>query len=141
VSAGQDIFNRVAKHLLTQNARAVTMRFTGATGDSSSIPVCRYRTPEGLRCAIGCLISDESYSSALEGHSATDDGVLEALEASGVPMRGLGFSLRDLQDIHDNHQPREWRDLLAKFAEDYGLTFDAGDTLPAPPPDGCEVAS
>jgi hypothetical protein len=124
VSAEQDVFNRVARHLLTQNARAVTMRFITGAGDSSSIPVCRYRTPEGLRCAIGCLISDESYSSEMEGHATSHDTVLAALEASGVPVRGgLGLSLHDLQEIHDNHQPHEWRDLLAKFAKDYNLTM------------------
>ena len=52
----QKVFDTVLTHLRTQNRRAVN----GSGG-------CVYRSPEGLKCAIGCLIPDELYRSSMEG--------------------------------------------------------------------------
>lgn len=51
----QEAFDTVVTHLYTQKKRAFT---------SSS---CLYRTPEGLKCAAGCLIPDELYDIEMEG--------------------------------------------------------------------------
>lgn len=58
----QLIFDIVAKHLLTQNSRSLDRG------------LCCYRNPNGRRCAIGVLISDEVYSPMFEG-----DGVIDLL--------------------------------------------------------------
>jgi hypothetical protein len=45
----QEIFDKVAAHLLTQRRQSVN--------DCSG--ACVYRSPEGLKCAAGCLIPDD----------------------------------------------------------------------------------
>jgi hypothetical protein len=116
--ARQAVFTRVARHLLAQNAKATVSGF-GPT-------VCRYRyrTPDGLRCAIGCLIADDKYNANIEGLPAAGPRVLAALEASGVSgVSHMGPFLNALQDIHDAREPHEWREALAKFAKVYNLTM------------------
>lgn len=54
----QEVFNKVVRHLLTQKQKARV----GTT--------CMYKTPEGLKCAVGCLIPDELYSQDIEGKPA-----------------------------------------------------------------------
>ncbi len=36
----------------------------------NSLPICAYRTPDGNKCAIGCLIPDELYEKDMEGKIA-----------------------------------------------------------------------
>jgi hypothetical protein len=55
----QEIFDQVAKHMLAQNAPAV---YINQDGDRN----CLYRTFDGRKCAVGCLIADDEYSSAIE---------------------------------------------------------------------------
>ncbi len=55
----QEIFDKVAKHLLTQKARCT---------DSKTGRRCLYFDPETkMKCAAGCLIPDRDYSESFEG--------------------------------------------------------------------------
>ncbi len=103
----QEILDKVANHLLIQNEKA---------WDEESL-VCRYLDPEGNKCAVGCLIPEEQYSSKLEGLIASDD------EIKNLPcMQGLDIDfLRDLQLIHDANDPHEWRKELENIANSYSL--------------------
>ena len=51
----QEIYDKVKAHLLAQGRPAM---FQGS---------CVYRSPNGLKCAVGCLITDEAYDEDLEG--------------------------------------------------------------------------
>lgn len=51
----QQVFDRVATHLLTQGEPAMQGRD------------CRYRGPAGTSCAVGCLLAEEEYDPKLEG--------------------------------------------------------------------------
>lgn len=63
-----DIFKHVGKHLLTQNEQSLVDRDTDRS--------CAYRGDGGLKCAVGCLITDEAYDPAIEGQGVLlDDGV------------------------------------------------------------------
>lgn len=114
----QEIFDRVAVHLLTQNKK-------------SERPVsaqCLYRGPFDLKCAIGALIKDEVYSHDLEGHRANIFTVRKALKRSGVPVdveseEDAKF-LTDLQDIHDLWEVTMWPRMLRETAQMYGLNAD-----------------
>lgn len=114
----QEIFNKVAKHLLTQNAK-------------SELPpggpaLCTYRTPEGLSCAVGCLISDEVYNLSLEGHAAASQPVLLALRDSGIPINAPTEKLlEDLQNLHDYTPPHLWPVGLEEVAMDHNLEYTA----------------
>jgi hypothetical protein len=107
----QEVFTRVATHLLKQNAKSVA---------SKSSRSCRYRGTNGLRCAIGALILDEAYSDDLEGHCASSDQVTEALRLSGVTRISNSF-LDTLQDVHDDHAPAVWRARLEIVAHEHKL--------------------
>lgn len=87
----QEIFDTVATHLFTQGVRA-------AREDGFSV----YRTPEGLKCAVGCLIPDSDYDFKMECGT-----INELIDSNYLPddvhevfadNRGL---LRRLQVAHD----------------------------------------
>ena len=48
-ATAQQVFDQVKTHMMAQYAKSV--------GQNSD--VCLYRGPDGLKCAAGCLISDE----------------------------------------------------------------------------------
>ena len=112
----QDMFDRVYRHLTTQLEKSLLV------GDDG---VCAYRSHNGLRCAVGCLIADEHYSEHLEGGSADDPEVALAV---GLSL-GLGRDLDsdeallalDLQVIHDTRSPSEWHEALRRLARARGL--------------------
>lgn len=93
----QAIFNFVKTRLLKQGKRST---YNG---------VCQYRGSQGLRCAVGWLITDDNYSSYLEGAIVGNPRVNTALEASGVFMNPSTRALLDrLQTIHDKRKPCTW---------------------------------
>lgn len=109
----QELFDIVAKHLLTQNQPAV------AYGR------CAYRSGD-LKCAVGCLIDDKNYNEDIEGKSIKHEKVIKAVENSlGTPLskEKINF-LSDLQDIHDHTEPDDWKKGLEDFAVNYNLRFN-----------------
>lgn len=114
----QEIFNKVAIHLLNQRTRS-----TDETGD------CRYRSGDGLSCAVGCLIKDEDYHPSFEGvgvgsvasHTLgllpTQELLAKALRKAGVrPTPRNIHLLVDLQYIHDYDHVERWRERLRSLA-------------------------
>lgn len=105
----QEVFNRVALHLLQQNHRS-----------ADALGTCSYRGEEGRRCAVGCLIPDDRYMASLEGLAVTAPK-LQSL------LRGLGFGshqldlLQTLQSLHDFNPASTWKQRLMQTAEDYNL--------------------
>ena len=109
------IFNKVSEHLLKQNAKSTNKK------------LCLYRDGNGMKCAIGCLISDEFYTPELEGKCLLWDGdktaVFRALEKSGIYTDKLPISLLSaLQQIHDTESPSDWPDSLTYLKCRYNLT-------------------
>jgi hypothetical protein len=106
----QEIFDRVAIHLIFQGTRS-----TNAEG-------CAYRGLGGAMCAVGCLIRDEHYSKTLEGRNADCEHVALALKKSlpiGTTKGDFGLISR-LQNLHDGFLPERWLDnlkMLAKYSE------------------------
>lgn len=82
----QEIFDAVVDHLVKQGRRA-------STEDS-----CLYRTDDGLKCAVGFLISDEEYQEEMEGKAVTELAGLEMLPKRLLPE--VHF-LSELQSLHD----------------------------------------
>lgn len=83
----QEIFDKVAVALIDQGKRSVSK--SGA---------CRYRGPNGLKCAIGILISDDMYRKDIE---QTD--VVDIIDKRVLPREYSKFIpfLDDLQSAHD----------------------------------------
>lgn len=85
----QEIFDKVFLGLKSQNFQ---LSFAEGQG-------CRYRGPNGLKCAIGHLISDEEYDPNMETHTVRELKYCLLNLIQGEEM--LEF-LADLQCIHDN---------------------------------------
>ncbi len=83
----QEVFDVVAAHLLKQNRKA-----TAGNGSSR----CLFKTPDGLKCAVGCLIKDENYTIQLE-----DRGIKTLIDMGLVPDHEV--LLISLQEIHDQY--------------------------------------
>ena len=114
MSLDQTIFNKVAAHLLAQGRPSM-----GDYGGESA-----YHNYDGLRCAVGCLISNKHYSEDLEGYSVQHDRVLQAVKSS-LGLQHLAPRtadlLSDLQELHDLTPPEEWREGLKELAHQYEL--------------------
>ena len=103
----QEIFDRVAEHLLKQ-------------GERSAAGVCMYRSPTGLKCAVGCLIPDSRYSLELEELGVTREPVWEVMKELGYKESQVSL-LSELQWIHDGGDPDEWSKLLRFAAQKFEL--------------------
>jgi len=117
----QEAFDIAATHLMTQYRKATRI-----------ISECVYHAPDGAKCAVGCLIPDEIYNIELEGKDIDDmfgyDYGLVVIEhifgskdtdAKGSELYRL---LGALQYLHDQSEPREWRDKLLKLAHKFNMT-------------------
>lgn len=107
-ATAQEVFDQVAIHLLKQNQRA----YRPADGS------CMYRTPSGLKCAAGCLISDDEYTPEFEDNNWVDLATAQRI----VPDSHLDL-IRALQCVHDNYDPNVWQEKLVEMAYRHKLTM------------------
>ena len=91
----QEVFNHVIKHLVTQGQRCY----------SNHDEICLYHSPEGMSCAVGCLMSDEEYHPDMEGADVSD--IIRTFDQVKW-MDDYVYLLGDLQDLHD--EERTWND-------------------------------
>ena len=105
----KQVFRTVAEHLLKQKKQSVYK------------DECLYRAPQGLSCAIGCLISDEHYSEDLESNSVDSTAIKDAVSRSlNQPVTSSDVNmLQDLQDLHDYATVESWERRLDELADDY----------------------
>lgn len=108
----QEIFDKVAAHLLAQNKKA----------ESPQTGMCMYRSPDGLKCAMGALIPDDIYDPAFEGH-AIDILIsrYDRLDSLFDPECSDDFFLCSLQRVHDQNSPDTWAAVLSSVATTFGL--------------------
>lgn len=114
-NTNQEIFDKVAIHLLTQNQKSMML-------DIDSDQICVYKNPEGLKCAAGILIPDEIYEPEMDKYKFTWDDLInnyKVLQDVGDPE----FILV-LQRIHDMSEVEHWREHLTELAKDYNLNTD-----------------
>lgn len=117
----QAIFNRIAKHLLKQNARSIY-----EPGFDNEPPICAYReydpvTKTVRKCAVGCLIPFKNYDPQFEGQNIYTSDIQKAIPAYlRVRSDDIGF-LSELQQIHDSTDVEFWRNSLGGFAYRHGL--------------------
>lgn len=129
----QNTFNTVSAHLLNQNERSLA--------DYHSKQGCAYRGENGLKCAVGALITDEFYLPKLEGSMVSAHQTTEAvLKSLKLKQRGTNLVaedgekvdyslfldlLHDLQITHDNVDPTLWQEYLIGTATRFHLEFKA----------------
>lgn len=112
----QTLFNRVVRHLLRQNKRAMQ---NGS---------CMYRTDEGYKCAIGGVLPDSLYQPKLEGRGYT--GLIDSGQVGVIATKIEKYFGKDnqqlaaaLQSVHDFSTPCCWLDELKRIARDYKLAW------------------
>lgn len=89
----QEIFDTVVMHLYNQGQQS-------AVYDDWARASCRYRTPEGLKCAVGCLIPDKDYNTDMEG-TRVPGLLIDNIKLHTLFVRNMDL-LMDLQSAHDN---------------------------------------
>lgn len=104
----QETYDHVKNHLLTQNREA---RLYGS---------CAYRSADGLKCAIGCLIPDDKYDPAFEGMLWSSNVTLRKLVESVTSASAR--LLTELQDLHDWTDTFNWKSGLFAIAKKHGPT-------------------
>ena len=104
----QEIYNTVKNHLLTQKEKSYNV----------NNKFCFYRHPtKNLKCAIGCLISDERYKPDYDNWG---DTVAVLTDVNIFDIDDFPF-LMDLQRIHDYYNVGDWENRLVYFASQYNL--------------------
>ena len=102
-ATAQEVFDFVAHHLLTQNEK------------SARGYVCGYKSQGTLKCAAGCLISDENYDKSFESYTWD-------LVSTKLGMVNQWSLVRDLQMLHDHTIVRKWKNELIDLANFRGLS-------------------
>ena len=126
-----DIFTKVTKHLLTQNAKAESFN------EKTQHTDCCYLTPTGLKCAIGCLIKSDCYDPAIEGctvsilyqdapiSSKRQEAFRKVFECSQIPTSLDAIDIMiSLQRIHDQANVLDWKHRLQLLAADNNIPYD-----------------
>lgn len=124
----REIFDFVKGHLLRQNAKAVNGPLVLPNEDNGGSGMCRYRTNDGLKCAVGCLIDEEDYSVNMEGqrvgeafkYDVGERGALlfHALTKKGITQENVEL-LTKLQVIHDTKEVAFWSFFLDQLEQQY----------------------
>lgn len=136
----QEIFDKVVVHLHKQNKQS-------KVGGNSVYTACMYRTPEGLSCAVGCLIPDGMYTARIESTAvavaettgyAPSVEVTQLLVGAGVIPNNTEQSylrlLYGLQRLHDGNAyyygfTPQFATELCKLAEKFDLSTETLDSL------------
>lgn len=106
----QQVFDFVVTHLMTQGKKS-----DDEDGD------CRYRTPEGLKCAVGCLMSDEEYNPKYEGCSVPYLQMVFREDSFLNLIATYEKLLTELQYVHDTYTPEAWSEQLQEVADTFKL--------------------
>ncbi len=118
-ASAQEVYEQAAEHLLKQNDRSLDDRGIG----------CAYRGRGGLACAAGALMSDADASTLTPSQNGTS---WHSLVGYGVVPAVHMRLISDLQCIHDNFYPGDWRERLRLLATAHGLDSSFMDLLPVP---------
>lgn len=117
----QEIFNIVVRGLRSQGWRRSTNEKYIDCGNGSG---CVYRSPEGLKCAFGHLISNKDYDSKMEGMSAMV--LISNYNKFEKYLPYINF-ISDLQKQHDRHSsPEEMEEVFKLLAKNNNLTWPEG---------------
>ena len=108
----QQAFNKMVRHLRKQNKRS-------ANKDAG---ICRYRTYDGLRCAVGALIPNRLYDSHIEYQ--TIEYAMKTHPTLGEYLAGVSLNLmQHMQAIHDDEPVGKWEQCFEEAAKKFSLTL------------------
>jgi hypothetical protein len=105
-ATAQQVYDQVKAHLLKQMKKST---------NPIVLMECLYRGANGLKCAAGCLISDEEYSSNMENRTWK-----ELVDKELVPADHRAL-INMLQEVHDCREVDEWHKGLSIVANYFKL--------------------
>lgn len=108
-ATAQQVFDQVAKHMIKQGKQSI-----------NSVMECVYRGPNGLKCAAGCLISDDEYDPKFDGNNMSWSLLVNA---GYVPSKHSNL-IRLMQSVHDRQDGQHggWVMDLRIAAKQFGLS-------------------
>jgi len=106
----QEVFDTVVNHLRQQGKKAFDQR----------LGRCLYRTEDGLKCAVGCLIPDNEYSRMMENRSHLN---VDSPTLQKIIDQGNYELLISLQRVHDALNAQEWEQGFQRVATRFGLKY------------------
>lgn len=117
----QQLFDKVAKHLLTQ-------KVASKSDDGLGRPV--FFAKDGKMCALGCLMDKKIFREKIEEYDYPHENdmcpaeVLENFEEC-LPEGATenGEMLERLTYIHDGYSPDEWPDRIKWFTKEENLSL------------------
>ena len=121
----QTAYDRMINHMRKQQA------FSLVESEAAGMPdfVCVYRGPNGLMCAVGCLIPDDRYTLDLENQTPANYDVQEALGVDEEMGCFLSYAQQQLHDSLYSQTQSPVFDVEAfekaakEFAIEYGLVY------------------
>lgn len=85
---------------------------------------CRYRGPNGAKCAVGMLIPDDKYHWEIETLGTSDDKVQACLPfAMDSMVHHLLSMLQSAHDMDFRQSKEEWEIRMKNIAEQYNLEY------------------
>ena len=108
----QQTFDIIVAHLRSQGEKSYTYKWNYNI-------ICAYRSPSGLKCAVGCLIPDEMYNRSFEGKSCQYQTIKDILYFQGHNI----LLVRELQIVHDEFPVAEWEEKFQQLAEKFRLKY------------------
>lgn len=94
-----EVFEYVSNHLLSQREKSLM----------PEKDLCAYKSPEGLKCAIGCLMTSREYKKSFENQ------YWENLVAAELVPSAHCRLLSDLQKCHDDEDVKYWESTLDRI--------------------------
>ena len=99
-ATAQEVFDQISRHLLGQMDQCA----------NGLLNRCFYHDNTGLKCAAGCLISDDEYS-----HEMEDLSWIKLCKKYKVTQKHAKI-IKMLQHVHDWQQPEYWAESLERIA-------------------------
>lgn len=115
-ASAQQVFDQVKTHLLTQMKQS-------AGYDKQGDFQCYYRSGE-VKCAAGCLISDDEYNPSMDLPFKSSGTAWEAIVEAGHAPKTHELLITQLQWVHDSHSPAQWAGELEIIAKEFGLEYN-----------------
>lgn len=106
----QELFDIIVSHLRKQGKQALN-----EDGE------CVYRTPDGLKCAAGCLIPDELYQGRFEGTGVTNVADILQKHSALLAEELVDAIVLIMQRVHDSKVPELWELEFQRVAHENGL--------------------
>lgn len=109
----QDIFDIVYPAMIKQGKPAIDEKGN-----------CKYRAPDGSKCAVGHLLEDDEYNPEIEGNSVEEAGIAHLIPDRLLPHVQFLVDLQHAHDVMvDGNNKRDFRETSAWIVSERDLKY------------------